>query len=85
MLLTLLVIVPMNCRLNRRPQPEGRILAATCLVYGIGRFILDVWRATDVPRADPRYAGFTLAQYASAALVLFGAALLLRTRAQAAP
>lgn len=84
MLLTLLVIVPMNFRLNRRPQPEGRILAATCLVYGVGRFILDIWRATDVAHPDPRYGGLTLAQYASAALVVFGAALLMTGRPRSA-
>jgi phosphatidylglycerol---prolipoprotein diacylglyceryl transferase len=78
MLLTLLLIVPVNLYLNRRPQPEGRILAVTCLIYGVGRFALDFLRATDVAHADPRYAGLTLAHYTSAAVAVFGAWLLIR-------
>jgi phosphatidylglycerol:prolipoprotein diacylglycerol transferase len=80
MLLTLLVIVPLNFYLTRRPQPEGRVLGVTCLIYGVGRFLLDFLRATDVPHPDPRYGGLTLAHYTSAALALFGAGLLLARR-----
>jgi phosphatidylglycerol:prolipoprotein diacylglycerol transferase len=79
MLFTLLVIVPVNFYLTRRPQPEGRVTGMTCLLYGLGRFALDFLRATDVPHADPRYAGFTLAQIASLALALFGAVVLIRS------
>jgi phosphatidylglycerol:prolipoprotein diacylglycerol transferase len=72
MLFTLLLIVPLNLYLSRRPQPEGRVTALSCLIYGVCRFLLDFLRATDVAHADPRYAGLTLAQYASVALALFG-------------
>lgn len=80
MLLTLLVIVPVNFYLTRRPQPEGRVLGVTCLIYGVGRFLLDFLRATDVSHPDPRYGGLTLAHYTSAALALFGSGLLLARR-----
>ncbi|HEX7899415.1 MAG TPA: prolipoprotein diacylglyceryl transferase family protein [Planctomycetota bacterium] len=78
MLFTLLLIVPVNVWLNRRPQPEGRVLGVTCLIYGVCRFGLDFLRATDVAHPDPRYAGLTLAHYTSAAVALFGACLLFR-------
>lgn len=78
MLFTLLLIVPVNFYLNRRPQPEGRVLAVTCLIYGVCRFALDFLRATDVTHPDPRYFGLTLAHYSSAALAFFGALLTLK-------
>lgn len=76
-LFTLLVIVPANFLIHRRKAPTGAILAATCLLYGTGRFALDFLRATDVEHADPRYAGFTLAQVLSVGVFLFGAKLLM--------
>ncbi len=79
-LLTLLVLVPINLILAKRRAPVGSRIAWICLLYGAGRFGLDFFRATDVPQADPRYGGLTLAHYCSAALFLFGGWVLVRVR-----
>ena len=80
MLFTLLVIVPANLMLNRRKPPVGSFLALDCLLYGAGRFALDFLRATDLPDADPRYFGLTLAHYCSLAVFVFGLWMLVLAR-----
>lgn len=44
-------------------QESGRWMISGILFYGIIRFILDFLRAADLPSSDPRYFGFTFAQY----------------------
>lgn len=81
LLLTLLVLVPVNLVLRRRRSPAGSQVAWNCLLYGAGRFGLDFGRATDVLHPDPRYAGgLTLAQFLSMGLFAFGAWVLVRVR-----
>jgi phosphatidylglycerol:prolipoprotein diacylglycerol transferase len=58
--------------LHIRGTLRGRLLALLALGYGVGRFLLDFLRATDVPYADARYFGLTPAQYAAFALVAYG-------------
>ncbi|MBI2411299.1 MAG: prolipoprotein diacylglyceryl transferase [Candidatus Kerfeldbacteria bacterium] len=43
--------------------------------YGITRFVLDFWRATDLPFSDTRFFHLTVAQYLSLVMVVFGAVL----------
>ena len=65
------------------PRPGNRLLRQLpllALLYGTGRFLLDFLRASDVAYADARYYGLTPAQYVCIALVVYGAAGLLRGR-----
>ena len=64
--------------LSRRHALAGRLLAVLAVLYGIGRFLLDFLRATDIAYADARYFGLTPAQYVCIALVAWGAARLVR-------
>ena len=81
MLFTLVVLIPMNLFLQKRKSPAGSLVAWNCLVYGAGRFALDFGRATDVSHPDPRYGGgFTLAQFLSMGLFVFGAWVLVQCR-----
>jgi phosphatidylglycerol:prolipoprotein diacylglycerol transferase len=59
--------------LDRRGALRGRLLAVLALLYGVGRFLLDFLRATDVPYADARHFGLTFAQYAAILLVAYAA------------
>lgn len=56
--------------LRKTSQPI--FLPLTMVIYGAARFILDFWRATDLPYADTRYLSLTPAQYGSVLLVLGG-------------
>ena len=81
LLLTLLVLVPVNLLLRKVKSPVGSHVAWNCLLYGAGRFALDFGRATDITHPDPRYAGgFTLAQFMSMGLIIFGAWVLVQAR-----
>lgn len=57
--------------LHRRGILRGLLLALLALSYGVGRFLLDFLRASDVAYADARYLGLTPAQYAAIALVAY--------------
>jgi phosphatidylglycerol:prolipoprotein diacylglycerol transferase len=69
---TLLLLFPANLLLYSRKPRWGSFLAMNFIFYGTARFVLDFFRASDLPSADPRYAGLTLAQYFSMALFLGG-------------
>jgi len=72
--------------LHRRDRLRGGLLPLLAVVYGIARFLLDFLRARDVPYADARHLGLTFAQYTAVALVVWGAAGLVRVgRAGFAP
>jgi phosphatidylglycerol:prolipoprotein diacylglycerol transferase len=79
LLYTLLVLLPAVIILVRRPRPPGAVIAWLALLYAPARFLGDFLRNTDLPGADPRYAGLTLAQYCCLALlgvgILFAARL----------
>lgn len=53
--------------------PDGWYLHILFIYYGLLRFILDFFRATDLPGADARYLGLTPAQYFAILLVIAGA------------
>ncbi len=65
--------------LSLRKQPLGLYVGLLTLLYGPVRFALDFLRITGVEGADPRYGGFTPAQYGSIAVTLVGAGLLIWT------
>jgi phosphatidylglycerol:prolipoprotein diacylglycerol transferase len=71
----------------KRGQARGYFLVAASLIYAPIRFGLDFLRATDSEGGDPRYAGFTPAQWACLALALYGLWLLryLRSRPPITP
>lgn len=58
---------------RRGPSPrDGFYVVTGMLFYGVMRFILDFFRATDIPMADARFFNLTPAQYGSMALVVIG-------------
>lgn len=61
--------------LGRRFRPPGLYLSIICILYGPLRFGLDFLRVKGVPGADPRYGGFTPAQYGALAVGVAGLAL----------
>ncbi len=56
----------------RKQLPTGTYVVAACLAYAPVRFMMDFLRIQGVPGADPRYAGFTPAQWACVGLFSFG-------------
>jgi phosphatidylglycerol:prolipoprotein diacylglycerol transferase len=58
--------------LSRRESLRGHLLGVLALGYGVGRFLLDFLRATDVAYADARYLGLTPAQYVCILFVVYG-------------
>jgi phosphatidylglycerol:prolipoprotein diacylglycerol transferase len=56
----------------RKRLATGTYVAVTCLAYSPVRFMMDFLRIRDVQGADPRYAGFTPAQWACFAMFSFG-------------
>ncbi|OGH77083.1 MAG: hypothetical protein A3C10_02475 [Candidatus Magasanikbacteria bacterium RIFCSPHIGHO2_02_FULL_48_18] len=48
---------------RKKHKPDGWFLGILFMYYGVLRFILDFFRATDIIGADARYAGLTPAQY----------------------
>jgi len=80
LLYTIAVLVPAVFILNRRPRPPGTSVAVLALLYAPVRFMLDFLRQTDLPGADPRYLGLTMAQYGCIVLAGIGLALLVRIR-----
>jgi phosphatidylglycerol:prolipoprotein diacylglycerol transferase len=61
---------------RKRTRKAGETLAIIAMYYGILRFILDFFRATDLPHSDVRYFGLTPAQYFAMVFVVFGVWLL---------
>jgi len=57
---------------RRKRKPDGWFLNVLFIYYGALRFILDFFRATDLPGADARYFGLTPAQYFAILLVVLG-------------
>jgi phosphatidylglycerol:prolipoprotein diacylglycerol transferase len=56
----------------RKPRPVGTYIAVVSILYAPVRFALDFLRVSSGPTGDPRYLGFTPAQWAAVALFLFG-------------
>lgn len=57
---------------RKKKKPDGWFISILFIYYGILRFILDFFRATDIPMADARYLGLTPAQYFAILLVGMG-------------
>lgn len=57
---------------RKKKKPEGWYIRILFVYYGIERFILDFFRATDIAQADSRYFGLTPAQYAAMVLIAIG-------------
>jgi len=82
-LYTVVVLVPAVVVLNRRPRPPGTSVAVLALLYAPVRFLLDFLRQTDLPGADVRHCGLTVAQYGSIVLAGIGIVLAVRIRRRA--
>ncbi|MDO8505014.1 MAG: prolipoprotein diacylglyceryl transferase [bacterium] len=63
-----------------RQMFAGFYVISGMLFYGIMRFTLDFFRATDLSMSDTRYFGLTPAQYGSVALIIGGIAFWQRFR-----
>lgn len=61
---------------RKKEHFNGFYVVAGMIFYGAARFILDFFRATDLPMSDARYLGLTPAQYGSIALLIGGLYLL---------
>lgn len=61
--------------LGQKRRKRGFYLALLPILYAPVRFGLDFLRATDVPRADPRFLGLTPGHYGAVLLFLAGLAL----------
>lgn len=82
LLYTMLVLLPAVVVLNRRVRKPGTTICWIALLYAPARFLADFLRATDLPGADPRYLGLTLAQYGCVALACVGLAAARHIRQQ---
>ena len=56
--------------------PVGSLFYIYLIWEGITRFMIDFWRADDLPNADPRYWGLTVSQYIGLGLVVAGLVVL---------
>ncbi len=65
---------------RKKKMFSGWFLAVLFVYYGVLRFVLDFFRATDIVHPDARYFGLTPAQYFAIVLVGVGGFLLLRRR-----
>jgi len=79
-LYTVVVLLPAVILLDRRSRPPGTSIAVLALLYAPVRFLLDFLRQTDLPVADVRHHGLTVAQYGSIVLAGIGVALVLHIR-----
>ena len=71
-LLSYWVIIALVSKKRVSSPSDGSYVVMGILFYGATRFVLDFFRATDLPMSDTRYFGLTPAQYGSVALVLVG-------------
>lgn len=69
LLLAVAFFILLKQKLNR---PNGFYIAFFLVWYGVVRFILDFFRAYDLPVTDPRYLGLTVAQYTAILMVALG-------------
>jgi phosphatidylglycerol:prolipoprotein diacylglycerol transferase len=63
-----------------RFKTKGVATLWVVLAYGVTRFVIDIFRATDLPGSDPRFFGLTISQFISGAAVLLSIFLLFRLR-----
>ncbi|MFH1598424.1 MAG: prolipoprotein diacylglyceryl transferase [Patescibacteria group bacterium] len=60
----------------------GLVSSIFLIGYGLGRFVIDIFRAQDLPFSDPRFGGLTPSQYVSILLVIMGIWLWIRIKKQ---
>lgn len=65
---------------RKKKLAAGWYVAVMSLYYGFLRFVLDFYRATDIPGADARYLGLTPAQYFSMVMAVWGGYALYKIR-----
>lgn len=63
---------------RKKKLPEGVWGGVLFVYYGMLRFILDFFRATDIANSDARYWGLTPAQYLSILMLILGTRILIR-------
>ncbi|MFA5813163.1 MAG: prolipoprotein diacylglyceryl transferase [Patescibacteria group bacterium] len=79
----ILFLIPLAAvffRLRNKKMFNGFFLSALLIYYGILRFILDFFRATDLMGADARYLGLTPAQYFGILIAVVGVVLSFRAK-----
>jgi phosphatidylglycerol:prolipoprotein diacylglycerol transferase len=74
-LYTSLVLFPAILVVNRRVRPAGSTIVVIALLYAPARFLADFLRDPELPGADGRYLGLTVAQHGC--IVLAGVGLVL--------
>lgn len=77
-ILSLLPLALVFIVLKNKKKPDGWFMSILFVYYGILRFILDFFRATDIQQADARYLGLTPGQYFGILLVTAGVLILKR-------
>ncbi len=80
-----LFLFTISCGIARRRWPVGVLAASVGATYAVFRFCLDFLRATDIPQADPRGFGLTLAQWLCVPLLMGSLALGNSARARVRP
>jgi len=74
-----LIVFGICWRLAGRPHPTGRVLGVWCVLMGIERLVIELFRAKD----DRFFGPMTLAQVISLTVIAAGAVLLARARTPA--
>ncbi|HBV58345.1 MAG TPA: hypothetical protein DEB73_03760 [Candidatus Magasanikbacteria bacterium] len=65
---------------SKKQHAAGFYTVWLLLWYGVSRFFLDFFRATDLPLSDARYFNLTVAQWGGILLILIGLAMSLRAK-----
>lgn len=82
-LLEILALLPLALLFffsHKKQKPVGWFTSVLFVYYGLMRFILDFFRATDIAGADARYFGLTPGQYSAILLVGVGMWLWKKTK-----
>ncbi len=65
---------------RKKQVAQGWFTGVLFVYYGVLRFVLDFFRATDITSADTRYFGLTPGHYSAIVLVLLGGFVLYKTK-----
>lgn len=80
-ILEILILLPLAIFFlifSKKQHPTGFYTIWLLLWYGVTRFFLDFFRATDLPLSDTRYFYLTVAQWGSILIILIGLIMSLR-------
>lgn len=75
-----LFIIFLIFKKTRFSKIDGFYTVFFMIWYGVSRFIIDFYRAADLPFSDPRWGGLTPSQYLSIFLVILGAYIWIKLR-----